>query len=387
MLSRFLNVFVGFIFWIVAAKFYSIEDVGIATALISSLYIIISFSRFGFDFSLIRFIRLHNKSNALNTSLTITTIGSLIVGVIYLVGIKFFSPDIFLDQKLSYIIVFLLFVFMSSIVSITGVAFTAVRQVDYYLFQNILLAFRVPLLIPLAFLGSFGIFGSVGLAYLLSALLSVLQLTRTMKFDFKIDNQFIKKSFKFSSGNYASNVFFTVPTYILPILVLSLLGEAEAAKYYIAFSIGGLVLIIPEALCTSLFVEGSHGENLKKNAIRALGIIYSLLIPAIVLVYLFGENFLALVGKDYVDALELLKFLAISSTIAPIYYLYISIQNIQMHVENNVKLNLLLFLLLPSLSYLLIIKFGIIGAGYAWMITYGILDLIIIVQAKKSEWL
>ena len=54
-LSRVINVACGFFFWMIAARLYSVEDVGLATALISSLGLVILFSRFGFDFSLIRF--------------------------------------------------------------------------------------------------------------------------------------------------------------------------------------------------------------------------------------------------------------------------------------------------------------------------------------------
>ena len=40
----------GFIFWILAAKLYPKEDVGVATALISAMSLIVLLSRFGFVF-------------------------------------------------------------------------------------------------------------------------------------------------------------------------------------------------------------------------------------------------------------------------------------------------------------------------------------------------
>lgn len=387
--SRFLNVAIGFIFWIVAARLYSIEDVGIATVLLSSLNIIMAFSKLGFDFSLIRYISINDRTKVFNTSFVVTTIASLFIGIIFIIfiiGIDSFS-NLFFIQKPIYAMIFLLFVVMNSIVIITGVAFTAIRKADHYFFQNIFLALRVPLLVPLVFLGSFGIFGSVGIAYFFSALIAFLQLNKFVRFDFKINNQFIKESFKFSSGNYASNVFQTFPTLILPLLVLSLLGEVESAKYYIAFAIGNLVLVIPDALCTSLFVEGSHGENLRKNAIKAILTIYSFLIPAVIFVYFFGSYLLALVGKNYVDALELLRIIVLSSLFVAIIHLFISIQNVRMNVGSIVKLNFLLFLLLPSLSYFFIPIFGITGIGYAWVVTYGILDLIVAISVKNLGWL
>ena len=311
-LARFINVAMGFVFWIIAAKFYSVEDVGVATALLSSLGILILFSRLGFDSSLIRFVHINDKNKVFNTSIVITTIFSLIAGIIYILGIDFISPGLSFLKNPGYAIIFLFFVIMNSIISITGIAFIAIRKADYYFVQNTILGLRILLLIPLIFLGSLGIFASVGLAYFFSALFSFYYLKKFIKFEFAIDNQFINESFRFSSGNYISNIMQTSNLF-LPILVFNLLGGAETAKYYIAFAIGNLVLIIPDALSTSLFVEGSHGESLRKNVIKAGLVMSFLLIPAVIFIYFFGDILLGLIGKNYVDSFELLKLLVLSS--------------------------------------------------------------------------
>ena len=54
--SSIFNAGCGFFFWIIAARIYTVEQVGLATALISSLSLVLLFSRLGFDFSIIRFI-------------------------------------------------------------------------------------------------------------------------------------------------------------------------------------------------------------------------------------------------------------------------------------------------------------------------------------------
>jgi len=369
-----------------AARFYSIEDVGLATALISSLGLVILFSRFGFDFSLIRFLPISNKSKVFDTCLIITTVSSFIVGIVYISSIKFFSPSLSFLQNPIYAIIFLGFALMNSITSTTGNAFIASRKAEQRFIQNIFLALRIPLLIPLVLFGCFGIFGSCGLAYLFAALFALLFLRKFIEVSFKIDKNFIKESFRFSSGNYISNIFVAVPTLILPIMILNMLGEAEAAKYYIAFAIGNLVLIVPAALSTSLFVEGSHGESLRKNAIKAGLGIYAFLIPAVILLCFFGNFLLGLFGKDYIEAFQLLRLLALSSLFVAVYSLFIPIQNVRMKVKSIVKLNFVRFSLLFGLSYIFILKFGIIGVGYAWIITYGVLSLGILGLVKIKGW-
>ncbi|RJQ27862.1 MAG: lipopolysaccharide biosynthesis protein [Peptococcaceae bacterium] len=385
--GRALNVASGFLFWILAARLYSIKDIGIATALISSLGLILLLSRLGFDFSLIRFLPLNDKNNVFNTCLTITTIASLIIGAIYILGINFFSPALSFVQNSHYSILFLFFVLANSLASITGNAFTAIRRAEHYFLQNIFLALRIPFLYPLITMGAFGVFSACGLAYFFSSIFSLRLLSGSMKFNLKIDKIFIKESFRFSSGNYVSRFFSEAPPFILPLMIINLLGEAEAAKYYIAFAIGNLIFIIPEALSTSLFVECSHGESLKKNVLKAALGSYIFLIPVVVLAYFFGDDLLGFFGRNYIEAFTLLKLLVLSSLLVVIYSLFIPIQNVRMKAESVAILNFTWFIILMGLSYIFISRFGIVGIGYAWLIAYGVLDLAIAGFAKKMRWI
>jgi len=81
--SRIINVFFGFIFWFIAAKYYSIEEVGVATVLISSLNILIIISRMGFEFSIIRFLPLHDKNKVFSTCFNIIIISTIAASFIY----------------------------------------------------------------------------------------------------------------------------------------------------------------------------------------------------------------------------------------------------------------------------------------------------------------
>ena len=80
-----------------------------------------------------------------------------------------------------------------------------------------------------------------------------------------VNREFIEKSLKFSLGSCLSNNLYEAPGLILPIMVLHMLGEGAAAKYYIAFMLGNLAIIIPMALSMALFVEGSLNSPLGKT--------------------------------------------------------------------------------------------------------------------------
>lgn len=387
-LSRIGDSACGFLFWVIAARFYKIDDVGVATALISSLWIIIYVSRLGFDISIIRFFPTNDRAKVLITCLIITTASTILVGVIYILLVEFISPSLAFLKDGVYALLFLSIVVVTSVALMTGGALLADKNSYCYFIQHLFMAVRLLFLVFLTFLGSVGIFSSLGISYLAGSIFGVIIFRKYILAErLKIDGDFIRRSLRFSSMNYASNILFLAPTLLLPILVLNMLGEAEAAKYYIVFSIGNIVMIIPFSLGTSLFVEASHGNDLKKNLIQAGGACLILLIPAVLIIFFYGDWFLRLLGSEYIEAFDLLRILALSSVMAAVYSLFTPILNVKMKVENLVMLNAIRCMFLLGLCYMLIQPYGILGIGYGWMITYGILNIIIGMMSWRDKWL
>lgn len=354
---------------------YSIEDVGLTTALIASQSLITLFSLFGFDFSLIRFLPISDNRKVYNTCLVITSFFAIIICAAYISCIGIFSPDLIFLQNPKFAAVFLIFSLLNTLTLINGNAFLALRKGGEFLVQNILLALRIPILILLTPLKSYGIFASMGLAYFFSTIFGLYTLNKLIGVHIQADKHFVQKSFKFSFWNYLSNILANVPPLIMPVMILNLLGDAEAAKYYIAAAIANFVLIIPDAIGISLFVEGSHGENLKKILIKSVSAIALCLVPLVIMIYFMGYTLLGFFGKEYIEAYGLLKLLVLSSFFVTIYMLFLPIQNIKMKPQRITFLNMIRAGLLLSLSYTFIKRIGITGYGYAWMITYGILGL------------
>jgi len=378
---------VGFFFWLIAARLYHTEEVGVATALISSVTLIMFIASFGFNFSLIRFIKISGKESVLNTSICITTTAAVVVGIAYLLILKVFFENSALIQNASYGLFFLLTVVMHSIYFITGESFKALRDTKDYFMQNTVLSTRVLLLFPLVFLGSFGIFGAIGAAYLLATIYSIFILSRRIKLNYRIDRDYLKKSFSFSSGNYISNLLYESPSLLMPPIILSMIGKQEAALYYIAMAVSSLIWIAPMSLSASLFIEGSYGENLKKNVLKSGKAILIVLIPSIFFIYYFGGFVLEIFGQDYVEALPLLHVLVLSSFFVAVHDLFIPILNIKMRISSLIKLNFVRFCLLLGFSYIFLRDYGLIGFGYAWTFTHILLTVITLWLSRKEGWI
>jgi Membrane protein involved in the export of O-antigen and teichoic acid len=94
MASSFVAAGFGFFFWMIAARFYSQADVGIATALMSSMGLLILISRLGLDQSVIRFFPLRDKNKVLGTAILVPTAVALGAGVIFIAAVDVVSPEL-----------------------------------------------------------------------------------------------------------------------------------------------------------------------------------------------------------------------------------------------------------------------------------------------------
>jgi O-antigen/teichoic acid export membrane protein len=384
-LNKFLMVSSGFIFWAIAARLYPIEHVGIAVGLFSSASLIVSLSMFGFDISLLRFLPVYNKKKVLGTCILIISAASVIMAVIYILGLGIFSPKLSFLQSPLYGLIFILLTLLLATSTISSNAFAALRKAEYSLYLNIIAISRLIFLLPLIFLGSMGIISSIIIAYMIVYLFVFYILEKKIRMELKVDRIFLKESIGFSLKNYIAYTLDSAPYFIMPLIVLNLLGDAEAAKFYIGCTIGFFFIQIPDIVGISLLVEGSHGESLGKNIVKAAGAIYSILIPGIVIIFLFGSEILSIFGKNYTDSFELLKLLSAGSLFYAIYAIYLPVQNIMMNVDRIIKLNILSFCIMIPLSYLLLERAGIAGFGYAFIITFLILDIGIVLYENMGR--
>jgi len=115
MVNSLASAILGFLFWIIAAKLYPSYDIGIATVLVSSSALLIIFSRLGFDFSIIRFFPIKNKSQILNTSIIASTFFAIILTIFFVIKIDFFAPDLQILTNYKNSLIFLLYIIITSI--------------------------------------------------------------------------------------------------------------------------------------------------------------------------------------------------------------------------------------------------------------------------------
>jgi len=392
MIANIVNAFLGFVFWIIVARFYNVEDVGLASAAISSILLLASFSHLGLGSGLVRFLANAGKSanSMINTCLTISSLVSIIVAIIFIAGLGWWSPElIFIKQNPIYLAAFICFIIVATLSIIVDTAFIAQRRAGFVLAKNLIFSLlKLALPISLAvFFQSFGILASVGVSMGLALAISLfLFLPRVQPGYFPVftvRKKLVSEIMPFSFTNYISNFLWAAPIYILPIMVVSQLGAEANAYFYIAWSIACVLFMLPSAFSSSLFAEGSHDEKkLGFNTWRSLRLIFLIMVPVVALIIIFADKFLLIFGSAYSEsATVLLRIMALSALPLAINIIYLAVKRVEMKLKLIIGLTAFLAVGTLGLSYLFLHSLGINGVGIAWLIAHSVVAAGIIAQA------
>ena len=376
MIGTFIMSILGFLFWMINARLFTTEQVGLATTIISATTLIVSISALGLGAGLIRFLPTsENKNKKINTCFTLVILSTIVVSVIFLLVIDFTSPKLhFIKENMLLAFIFILFLAVDSIGSLIDSIFIAYRNAKYTLLKNSIYSI-LKLVFPflLVSLGAYGIFGSYMIAITLGTIVSIFILI--YKFSYKpkfvFYDSIIKKIGRYSFGNYIAGIIGSLPVLLLPLIITNLLLPETAAYYYMAMMIANFIFVIPNATANSLFAEGSYSEkNLKHQIWKSIKIISLLLIPAIIITIFLGKYVLLLLGESYSsEGYMFLNIMAISGIFVAVNAVIASIIKVRKKIKALITRSILSAILILGLSIWFINQGqGLIGIGYAYLI-------------------
>jgi len=389
MLSTGVMAFFGFFFWMINARLFSPEQVGIATTLISAITLISSFSLLGLGNSLIRYLPTSDRKNEkINTSFTLAGLTSVVFSIIFLVFLKKFSPKLlFIGENIIFSLLFILFIVFSSLNTISENVFIAYRSSKYVLIKNTIFSIA-KLILPFALvtLGAYGIFMSLGIALTTAFVFGLIFLILKFNYLFKpiIKMDIIKRMTRFSLGNYIAGFIGGLPQMALPIFITNSIGAKFSAYFYMDMMIANLLYIVPLAVSQSLFAEGSYGETeLKIHLKKAIKIISLILIPVILVIIFFGKYILLAFGKEYSSEGEsFLQILAITGIFISINCIGNSIFYIKHKIKLIILVNFIGVFVILSLSTLLV-QLNLLGIGVGWIIGQGIISILFLFSLRR----
>ena len=395
MTSTAVGSILGFIFWMLVARYYTPHDVGLATALISAASLLVAFSLFGFDFGILRFLPNEtDKQGMINSCLTITFLFSILLSAILILGIDIWSPALsFIYESMLLLLFFIVFVFTTALTRLQQSIFVALRTAEFSFIQNITLSvLKLIFILYLAAFGIFGIVSSVAIAACIALVVSTFFLTPRRVHSYlpipTVKKKIVKDMFHISSGNYIAENFGAIPNSVLPLMIINVLTPEMNAYFFMALAISNILIMVPVAVNSSLFVEGSYApEQFRSNVINAIKLTSLLIIPMILGIFILGNKLLLLFGEAYAkNGFYVLCILVLSVIPFTINKVYMTIKNIQLNVKPIIYLNALTAILTIAISYMLMIKIGLIGAAIGYTLAQGIGAAVVFVSVRKEGW-
>jgi O-antigen/teichoic acid export membrane protein len=378
MMAQALNGAFGLAFWIVAARLYDADDVGLASTAISAILLLTGLAGLGLDYALIRFMSIvgDDSRRLINTSLTISAVTSAAMATVFLAGLHLWSPALlyFRNEPLR-AAGFVVFAAMVTVYVTQDGAFIGLRSAGFSLAKGLMFNFgRIALLVPLAALfGAFGLVSAWGVsaavALAIGAVIFLPRVSRGYRPVPDMSRSVIDRIIRYSLTNYVSIILWTCPGYILPLMVANLVNIESAAYFYAAWAIANVLFQVPMAVSFSLFAEGSVDEQqLEQNTRRSLKLSLLIVIPISLLIAISASLILMVFKTEYADtSANLLRLLALSAVPMSVNCMYFVVHRVRMRLRNVVALSGSIALAALALSWFLLPRVGIVGAGIAWL--------------------
>lgn len=296
----------GFAFWIITARFFSTESVGLASSLISASNLIAFLGLLGMNTTFVRYLPMTSSWNSLITAGTsLVAVGSGFVALVYVLIMPVVSQPIsFVAHSLPLAVGFVLLTAGAGVNQLTDSVFIAAGKSQFNALVDGVIGggTKIALVLVLADAGAYGVFGAATGGFVAAAAASLLLMVKVLRWrpEFRSFIQVLKPVLSFSGTNYVSSILNLLPILIVPLIILDRIGASTEAYYFVSYQLATLLYQAVFSVEQSFLSEGAGANGLSKAVLmRSIRILLALCIPAFILVALFGHQLLALFGPKY----------------------------------------------------------------------------------------
>lgn len=397
MAANAVNAAFGFVFWATAARLYHPQDVGLAAAAVSAVGLLSALSLLGLDYALIRFLP-HSRDplNTIGSSLAIGMGAALVLSSVFVGGLNIWAPALgVLRQSAVLVGSIIIATVCGAVTGLLSSLFLSKCQAGLSFaqastFSVVKVAF---VLILAATADAEGLIGAWAVGMLAAAacgialLLPRVEGVQLRRLRLAVGRGEANDMVRFAFANYVTTVLWGAPAFLLPLLVVSVVGPETNAYFYVAFSVSGLLAMIPMAVSMSLFAHGSYDEGqLVQHTVDSLRLSLALLAPAVGVVLVFGGKILLLFGRPYsAQATDLLRLLAVSTLPMAANFLFFSVRRVQQRMGGVVVSTMWILGASLALSAVLLPRLGLVGVGVAWFVAHASAAAVIVARYLVSR--
>lgn len=379
LLSSAVTSVLGVLYWVLAARYYAPEVVGINSAAIAAMTLLSALTRLNMNGALVRFLPCAGRSTA---RLVHAAYGlSLLAALLVLSGSALLAhwwtlP--FLAHATPLLLGwFAVSTLAMNVFVLQDHVLTGLRQTLWIPIENAVYAVaKIVLLVVFAALApSYGILLSWTVPLLLiSVPLNVLIFRRFIPAHVQASNDqelpiVSRTMIGFIASDYVGAMFLMAATTLLPIMVTALAGAAANAYFYLPWTIAGSLQLVATNMTMSLTVESAADQaRLRTYARRIVIHTLRLLVPVVLLVVFSAPYLLHIFGRNYAEeGATLLRLFALGTLPNVFVMVYLSIVRVRRQLPQMIALQATLCVVILESSFVLLQSMGTVGVGYAWL--------------------
>ena len=381
MISTAVTSVFGLLYWILAARYYRPDIVGLNAAVVSMLTFLAGVAQLPFMNAILRFLPVAGiaAGRFVRRTYLISILIATVIGALFLLSIEFWTPVLgFLRQDLWLSLWFLIGVVAWCVFALQDNVLTGLREAIYVPLENVPYAVtKVGLLIGLA--GPFAAYGI--LASWTFPLLMVLPPVNYLIFRRLIPRHIraangqtlgygIRQIVYYMGGNSLGALFLLAATRLLPLLVTNQAGALANAYFYLPWTIATSLKLIIANMTTSFTVEAARDTTkIQAYGYRFLAHTAGILALPVILMVIGAPYILNISGETYAaEGTQLLRLLTLTTIPNVVISLYLGIARVRQQVSGIIFVQGAFCVLTLGLSYLLLPMVGIVGVGIAVLV-------------------
>jgi O-antigen/teichoic acid export membrane protein len=376
----------GLIYWILAARLYSPEVVGLNSAILAAMQFLYGIAVLSLSNVLIRYTPLAGKNTLRLISYTYgaSVAITLVAGLGFVAAVRWWLPAFRpVVANLSSAILFVVALVVVCIFALQDSVLIGLRQAVWVPVENTLFGLGKIVLLFLL-LGVFQHYAILA-SWIVPAVISLVPVNFLI-FRWLVPRHVaatkaqapprlsMSQIAKYGGSNYVGQLFLLAGTSFLPVLVTSQLGAKATAYFYQPWLLATSLQLVAQNLTTSLTVETTLDPGrLRANGHRVVAQIAWLLLPMVGLVWFGAPFILHAFGPSYAaEGAALLRWLALAALPHSLIALALSLARVQNRLAVIVLAQGAQCILTLGLSYWFLPAYGITGVGLAYLLSLGI---------------
>ncbi|MBI5564481.1 MAG: phosphotransferase [Chloroflexi bacterium] len=388
----------GLVYWILAARYYTTEVIGLNAAALSAMMFISNLSQLNLMNALNRFVPTAGRTTArlVGSAYIISALVAGAASLIFVLGVRVWTPTLeaFVSGFGGWFVVatamWCIFVLQDS-------ALTGLRQTTWVPIENLVFAIgKAILLVALAAaLPRYGVLASWIIPLIaISVPLNWLIFRHLIPRHVQTTAQVAapggwRQIARYVAGDYVSSLAWIATVNVMPLVVVEQLGATANAYFYLSWTVAYTLYLISRNMGMSLIAEAAlEPDRLYAYSYRVLIQTARLLVPIVTVLVMGAPLILQIFGRNYAaDSTTLLRLLSLSALPQMVIALYLSIARVQRRMMAIVVVQGAQCALVIGLGSWLLERSGLDGLGWAWLIAQTSVAVVLLFTELRAAWL